>query len=177
MIFRGSKINCQKWASSLMMKCWDHGYWILYQILGKLFEFQLQIHPLMVLSPWKMSKVVFLMRRWEGRLMVLHLILRYLSLKIGEEVRKSNWNGVDRTSEVSPSLDTKMWSVIIVTKQDTFREIVFYEKMRTRIRKGSRRRNIMTMMIVLLLLPMMMMILLFSMTMIQLILYQMRACG
>jgi len=81
---------------------------------------------------------------------------------------KKEPKGVNRTTKVSPSLDTKMWSVIIVTKHDTFREIVFFGKRRTRIRKGSRRRNIMTMMMVLLLL-FVMMILLFSVTMIQLI--------
>jgi len=61
-------------------------------------------------------------------------------------------------------------------KTGQFRKIVFFGKRRTRIRKGRRRRNIMTMMIVLLLL-FVMMILLFSVTMIQLILYQMRSCG
>ena len=67
--------------------------------------------------------------------MVLHLILRYLSLKIGGEVRKRNQKGVNITTKVSPSLDTKIWSVIIVTKHGTFREIVLFGKRKTRIRK------------------------------------------
>jgi len=70
--------------------------------------------------------------------MVLHLILRYLSLKIGGEVRKKNRKGVNRTTEVSPSLDRKIWSVIIVTKHGTFRENVFFGKRRTRIRKKEK---------------------------------------
>jgi len=75
----------------------------------------------------------------------------------------------------SKSKSRETWH-IVVTKHGTFRETVFFGKRRTRIRKGSRRRNIMTMIIALLLL-FVMMILLFSVTMIQLILYQMRACG
>ncbi|RDX88864.1 hypothetical protein CR513_29482, partial [Mucuna pruriens] len=48
-----------------------------------------------------------------------YLSLRYLSLKIGGGVRKMK----EKIVEVSPSSDTKMWSITTVTKQGIYRSI------------------------------------------------------
>jgi len=92
------------------------------------------------------------MKRLEGRHKVLHLNPRYLSLRM---VKKS------------PSRDTRIWSVVIVIKQDTYISIVLNGKGRTKARKVSR--NIGTVVLLV-------MILLFFVTMNHLILYQMRTC-
>lgn len=77
--------------------------------------------------------------------------------------------------EVRPSLDTRMWIVIIVTKEGTYKRTLLYEKGIAETRIVSRNIRIMMMMSVLLLL--LLMILLFLVTMSQTILYHMRACG
>jgi len=71
--------------------------------------------------------------------MVLHLIPRYLSLKIGGEVRKRNRKGVNRTTEVSQSLDTKMWSVHYCHKTGHILINYFLWKKENKDKKGKQK--------------------------------------
>lgn len=88
------------------------------------------------------------------------------------EVRKKNRRLVERIEKVGPTRNTRIWSVIIVTKQDTYISISISEKGITKARRVSLKKEIMKiMMMMIVLLFLIVIILLFSVIMNLLILY------